>query len=69
MVNQQFRATVRACPYCGATLVAERDLLRCPEHGFFFVYGPALVVRAPRQDEALPAPPMPWEHQQRNRPS
>jgi hypothetical protein len=48
------------CPSCGAQLVVEGELLRCAEHGAFFIYGRHLLVRVPRQG-ASEAPLMPWQ--------
>ncbi len=60
MFEREVHAETTTCPECGATLVHERDLLICKEHGAFFAYGPQLLVRAPHT--AKPANPLlPWE--------
>lgn len=60
MINKKAAAArIQVCPSCGKQLTAEGDLLRCPEHGEFFSYGPRLLVRVPRKD--LPEPIMPWQ--------
>ena len=53
----------QSCPHCGIQLKAEQDMLRCPEHGTFFAYGPSLVIRAPRTSDAQASALMPWEVQ------
>lgn len=63
MFSRQLNMTVRACPDCGGELAVDRDLLRCEEHGTFFVYGRQLLVRAPQARGKLPAPLLPWENQ------
>jgi len=55
MFSREIETTAQKCPDCGSKLMSEHDLLRCEEHGAFFVYGPQLLVRAPRQDIALPS--------------
>jgi hypothetical protein len=62
MFSRQLDVPTRTCPTCGSKLASERDLLRCDEHGTFFVYGPQLLVRAPRQDLKLPGPPLSLEN-------
>jgi hypothetical protein len=61
MFQRQTQKEILACPDCGGRLSSERDLLICQEHGAFFVYGPQLLVRAPRAATKPTEPPMPWE--------
>jgi hypothetical protein len=49
-----------SCPTCGAPLSAEERLLRCPEHGLFFRYGPRLLVRIPLERE-VGEDLLPWQ--------
>ena len=61
MQPRQIDMTIRNCPDCGGKLSSDQDLLYCKEHGAFFVYGPQLLVRAPRQDINLPDALLPRE--------
>lgn len=51
------------CPDCGNQLAQKGDLLCCPEHGTFFIYGGQLLVRTPRTDVRLSDTVLPWEDQ------
>jgi hypothetical protein len=48
------------CPACGAPLIPEERLLRCPEHGLFFRYGPRLLVQIPNERE-VGEDLLPWQ--------
>ena len=61
MFQRQTQKEVLICPDCGGRLSPERDLLICHEHGAFFVYGPQLLVRAPRSAAKPAEAAMPWE--------
>ena len=63
MFQRQIQQDVLVCPDCGGKLSPERELLICNEHGAFFVYGPQLLVRAPRPATKPSEPPMPWERE------
>ena len=62
MFQDEIGARAYMCPSCGTKLVQERDLFRCEEHGSFFVYGPRLLVRVPRQSIRLPNRLHLWEN-------
>ena len=55
------QARADKCPKCGIRLVLVRDLLRCEEHGEFFIYGSQLLVHVPSQRVKLPNNQLPWE--------
>lgn len=61
MFQRERQAKPPTCPDCGGKLSAERDLLICKDHGAFFVYGPQLLVRAPRPAAKSPDALLPWE--------
>jgi hypothetical protein len=62
MFKREAEVESLTCPDCGTKLAHERDLLVCKDHGAFFVYGPQLVVRAPRPAARPAEPAMPWEN-------
>ena len=50
------------CPDCSNALHREDELLRCDEHGAFFIYGPQLLVRcAPELQEQAVLTLLPWQ--------
>jgi|SRR6187455_2977676 hypothetical protein len=61
MFQRQVQQDVLVCPDCDGKLVWERDVLICHQHGAFFLYGPQLLVRAPRPAAKPAEPSMPWE--------
>jgi uncharacterized Zn finger protein (UPF0148 family) len=61
-IRRELRTDYR-CPQCGTPLVGDRDLLSCTEHGFFFAYGPQLLVRLPRENGQATAL-LPWEREE-----
>ncbi len=61
MFQRQIQQDVLVCPDCSGKLSSERDLLICNQHGAFFLYGPQLLVRAPRPATKSVEPSMPWE--------
>jgi hypothetical protein len=62
MFQRQIQHEPLDCPDCGGKLLRERDLLICDQHGAFFMYGPQLLVRAPRPVTKPAEPSMPWEN-------
>jgi hypothetical protein len=62
MFQRQVRQEVLVCPDCEAKLVRDQELLICHQHGAFFLYGPQLLVRAPRPAAKPQEPSMPWEN-------
>jgi hypothetical protein len=61
MFQRQVQQEVLVCPDCSGKLLQERELLICNQHGAFFLYGPQLLVRAPRPTSKPAEPAMPWE--------
>ena len=61
MFQREIQQEVLVCPDCSGKLSSERDLLVCNQHGAFFLYGPQLLVRAPRPAAKPAEPAMPWE--------
>lgn len=61
MFQHEANGELRICPSCGRELSIENEVLRCPEHGAFFSYGPHLLVRAPEADIQRPQTVLPWE--------
>jgi hypothetical protein len=62
MIQRHIQPESQTCPDCGSKLALERDLLLCEEHGAFFVYGPQLLVRAPRPATKSAEVQLPWEN-------
>ncbi len=54
--------TGRACPLCGQTMAEVEGHWVCEQHGEWYSYSPALLVRAPSAEaKAVERVLMPWE--------